>query len=360
MSRFHPLTIADVRRETADAVSISFTVPDGLRDAYRFIPGQYLTLRTEIGGEEARRSYSICSGLDDGELRVAVKKVEGGVFSTFANDNLARGMTLDVMIPEGRFLAEPHAEVEGNYVAFAAGSGVTPILAIVKTLLEREPKSEITFFYGNRATDSILFRVALEDLKDRFLERFNLIHVLSREEQDVDLLHGRLDAGRIRKLAEAGLFDPAEVNSYFLCGPGDMIGQAKEALAGLGVAPEKIHSEMFVPADGAAPPRAVSKRARETVQRGVHVETLLDGTRRSFEMLEGDGNVVAAAARQGLELPYSCKGGMCCTCRCKVVEGEVEMALNYSLEPWEMAAGFTLACQARPLTGKLVLDFDEV
>lgn len=360
MARFHSLTIADVRRETADAVSISFAVPEDLWEAYRYTPGQYLTLRTKLDGEDTRRSYSICSGLDDGELRVAIKKVDGGVFSTFANDNLIAGMALDVMTPEGRFLAEPHAEAAGNYVAFAAGSGVTPVMAIVKTLLEREPDSQFTFFYGNRTTDSILFRIALDDLKDRFLERFRLVHVLSREAQDVDLLHGRLDADRIRDFAKAGLFDPAEVDAFFLCGPGNMIEQAKKALGDLGAAPEKIHSEMFVPADGAPPPRAASQRARETAKHGATIETVLDGMRRSIEMLEGDENVVAAAARQGLELPYSCKGGMCCTCRCKVVEGEAEMATNYSLEPWEQEAGFILACQARPLTEKLVLDFDEV
>ncbi len=360
MAKFHSLTIADVRRETADAVSISFAVPEALREDYRYTPGQYLTLRTDVDGEDTRRSYSICSGLDDGELRVAVKKVDGGVFSTFANDNLTAGMTLDVMTPEGRFLAEPHEDAAGNYVAFAAGSGVTPVLAIAKSLLEREPQSEFTFFYGNRATDSIIFRTVLEDLKDRFLSRFRLIHVLSREAQDVDLLHGRLDAGRIRDFAKAGLFDPADVDAFFLCGPGDMIGQAKTALGDLKVAPERVHAEMFVPAEGAPPPREASARAKETVKQGATIETVLDGTRRSIEMLEGDENVVAAAARQGLELPYSCKGGMCCTCRCKVVEGEAEMATNYSLEPWEQEAGFILACQARPLTEKLVLDFDEV
>lgn len=359
MAKFHSLTVSDVRRETDDAVSICFEVPDELREAYRYTPGQYLTLRCDLGGDDVRRSYSICSGLDDGELRVAIKKVEGGVFSTFANDNLTAGMTLDVMTPEGRFLAEPRPDIEGEYVAFAAGSGVTPILSIVKSLLEREPQSQVTFFYGNRAAASIIFRTALEDLKDRFLERFRLVHVLSREAQDVDLLHGRLDADRIRELARAGLFDPAAVDAYFLCGPGDMIDQAKQALGDLGVASEKIRSEVFV-ADGAAPPRPASRRAQERARQGAVIETVLDGARHSIEMVAGDENVVAAAARQGLELPYSCRGGMCCTCRCKVLEGEAEMATNYSLEPWEQEAGFVLACQSRPLTEKLVLDFDAV
>lgn len=359
VAKFHPLTISDVRRETADAVSISFEVPEALRDDYRYTPGQYLTLRRDLNGEDVRRSYSICSGLDDGELRVAIKKVEGGLFSSFANDNLTAGMTLDVMTPEGRFQADPRAETEGEYVAFAAGSGVTPILSIVKSLLEREPRSRVTFFYGNRSTASIIFRTALEDLKDRFLERFRLVHVLSREAQDIDLLHGRLDAERIGELAKVGLFDPAAVDAYFLCGPGDMIEQAKGALRSLGVAEEKIRSEMFLAADGGEP-RSASQRAQETARQGATIETVLDGARHSIEMVAGDENVVAAAARQGLELPYSCKGGMCCTCRCKVVEGEAEMATNYSLEPWEQEAGFILACQARPLTEKLVLDFDEV
>ena len=358
MSRFHALTIADVRRETAESVSVAFAIPDRLRDAYAYVPGQYLTLKASIGGEDIRRSYSICSGLDDGEVRVAIKKVEGGAFSTFANENLAPGMELDVMAPDGRFTAAPDPDAAHDYVAFAAGSGVTPVLAIVKTVLAREPHSRVTLFYGNRDVGSILFREALEELKDRFLDRFTLVHVLSRESQDVELLHGRLTAERIERFADAGLFDPKGVDGVFLCGPGDMIASARKMLERLGVASDRIHFELFTP-DGEAP-RPVSDRARAAAEAGVGVKAILDGATRQFAMTAEDANLVDAAGRQGLELPYSCKGGMCCTCRCKLVAGEVEMATNYSLQPWELEAGYVLACQSRPLTEEVVVDFDAV
>ncbi|WP_136657283.1 1,2-phenylacetyl-CoA epoxidase subunit PaaE [Nitratireductor sp. XY-223] len=360
MARFHSLKIADVRRETPDAVSIAFDVPEDAKDAFAFVPGQYLTLRTDVGGEPVQRTYSICSGLDEGELRVAIKRVEDGVFSNYANDNLEAGMEVDVMGPQGRFTAQPTAGARNHYVAFTAGSGVTPIFSIVKTILTREPNSTFTMFYGNRDRASVIFREQLEDLKDRFLERFTLIHILSREGQDVDLLHGRLDAERIEKFAETGLFDVDSVANFFLCGPGDMIETSRASLEKLGVPAERIRFELFTPAEGSPPPKPKSQKAREAAEKGVAIETVLDGASRGFVMGAQDDNVVDAAHRHGIELPFSCKGGMCCTCRCRLKEGEVEMAANYSLEPWELEAGFVLACQSRPLTDKVVLDFDEV
>ncbi|WP_419911763.1 1,2-phenylacetyl-CoA epoxidase subunit PaaE [Hoeflea sp.] len=360
MARFHSLKIADVRRETPDAVSVAFDVPEASREAFAFIPGQYLTLRANVEGEPVQRTYSICSGLDEGELRVAIKRVEGGVFSNFANDNLEAGMALDVMGPQGRFTAHPSAEARNHYVAFTAGSGVTPIFSIVKTILSREPDSTFTMFYGNRDRASVIFREQLEDLKDRFLERFTLIHVLSREGQDVDLLHGRLNAERIEKFAETGLFDAETVANVFLCGPGDMIETSRTTLEKLGVASDRIRFELFTPAEGSPPPKPKSQKAQEAAEKGVAIETVLDGASRAFVMGVEDDNVVDAAHRHGIELPFSCKGGMCCTCRCRLKEGDVEMAANYSLEPWELEAGFVLACQSRPLTDKVVLDFDEV
>ncbi|MEX3009081.1 1,2-phenylacetyl-CoA epoxidase subunit PaaE [Hoeflea sp. TYP-13] len=360
MSRFHSLKIADVRRETDDAVSIAFDVPEDTRDAFSFIPGQYLTLKADVDGAPVQRTYSICSALDEGELRVAIKRVDGGVFSNYANDNLSAGMTMDVMAPQGRFTAQPSYQAKNHYVAFTAGSGVTPIFSIVKTILTREPDSTFTMFYGNRDRASVIFREQLEDLKDLFLERFTLVHVLSREGQDVDLLHGRLDAERIEKFAGAGLFDPASVANVFLCGPGDMIDKSRETLEKLGVPSDRIRFELFTPAEGSPPPAPKSKQAQEAAEQGVAVEAVLDGASRPFIMGAEDDNVVDAAHRHGIELPFSCKGGMCCTCRCKIREGEVEMAANYSLEPWELEAGFVLACQSRPLTEKVVLDFDEV
>jgi len=361
MSRFHTLRIADVRRETPDAVSLLFDIPEEIRSDYRFLPGQYLTLRAEVDGAVTRRTYSICNSPDDDKIRVAIKRVDGGLFSTFANEALSPGMTLEVMQPEGRFIAEPDPGAEREYVAFAAGSGVTPVLSIVKTLLAREPRSRFTLFYGNRDRRSVMFREELEDLKDRFMDRFVLVHVLSQEGQDVDLLHGRLDPERVRRFAEAGLFDPQDVVMFFLCGPGDMIDRTKETLEALGAPAERIRFEMFTPADGSLAPRKPrSERAQMAVEQGVEVEALLDGAIRSFRMENRDASLIDAAHRSGIELPYSCKGGMCCTCRAKLVEGEVEMAVNYSLEPWELEAGFVLTCQSRPLTSKVVLDYDQV
>jgi len=356
MSHFHTLTVSEVRHETPDAVSVVFDIPDDLEADYRFKQGQYLTLKTEIDGAEVRRSYSICSGLDDDEIRVAVKKVPDGLFSSFVNDRLEPGMALDVMPPMGRFTVDLEPDKARNYVAIAAGSGITPVLSIVKTVLAREPKSMVTLFYGNQRRSSILFRQELEDLKDRYLGRFALFHSLTREGQDVPLFTGRIDGGKIRGFA-GHLFDPADIDHYFLCGPGEMISGVKSALSDLGVPAERLHDELFTPADD-APPRPLSKRAETVIHEGVEVEAILDGARYTFEMTDGDYSIVDAAHRQGLELPFSCKGGMCCTCRAKVVEGSGEMALNYSLEPWEEEAGFVLCCQTRPTSPKIVVDFD--
>ena len=238
---------------------------------------------------------------------------------------------------------------------------MTPVFSIVKTLLEREPDSTFTLFCGNRDRSSVIFREQLEDLKDRFLERFTLVHVLSREGQDVDLLHGRLDANRISAFAGSGLFDPSAVTTFFLCGPGNMIETGRKALEDLGVQPDCIRYELFTTGrEGLEGAQPMSERAKAAVGKGAKIEAVLDGAVREFSMQEGDTKVIDAAHRQGVELPSSCKGGMCCTCRAKVKEGEVEMAANYSLEPWELEAGFVLTCQSRPLTGKVVLDYDEV
>lgn len=358
-ARFHSLEVAEVRRETPDAVSIRFVVPPELADAYRFRQGQYVTLRAEIDGAEMRRSYSICSGLDDGELCVAVKRIAGGRFSGFANDNLKPGMRLDVMTPDGRFTWPLDPTAARRYVAFAAGSGITPLLSIVRTVLAREPLSFFTLFYGNRTTASILFREALDDLKDRFLGRLAVFHVLSREGNDVPLFAGRLDTEKVRAFA-GHLFDPVETDRVFLCGPGSMIAEVGAALRDLGVAEERIMTELFAPADDAAPPAPASARAQEAAEAGVTVEAVLDGARRRFVMTGEDASVVDAGHRHGVELPFSCKGGMCCTCRARLVEGEVEMAANWSLEPWELEAGYVLTCQARPLTDRVVVDYDQV
>jgi ring-1,2-phenylacetyl-CoA epoxidase subunit PaaE len=347
---FHELTVAEVRPEGPEAVAIRLDVPEGLREAFAFRPGQYLTLRAEVGGADIRRSYSIASLPGEG-LWVGVKHVPGGAFSGFAQ-GLRPGDRLQVMPPEGRFVDPGCARL----LLVAAGSGITPMVSLAGAALARG--AEVTLVYGNRRSETIMFRETLERLKDRHLDRFTLVHVLSREEQDVPLLNGRVDGDRIARLAQAGVVDPAGADGVFLCGPGEMIDAVEEACLSLGVAPEKIHHERFFMA-GEAPARAPrSPEAEAAAADGVTVDVLLDGATRRISMEAGDESVLAAGERQGLELPYSCRGGMCCTCRCRVTEGRAEMAVNYSLEPWELEAGFVLACQARPLTGRLTLDFD--
>lgn len=356
MSRFHALKIAEIRRETPESVSIRFAVPEGLQPAFAYQPGQYLTLRTVIDGEDIRRSYSICSGLDEGTLRVGIKRVAGGAFSNFANENLKPGDMLDVMPPEGRFTPKLNGSGQ-HFLGIAAGSGITPVLSIAKSLLARGEHARFTLIYGNQTTGSVMFAEEIEDLKNRHLGRFSVVHILSREAQDVPLLSGRITAERIAALAN-GVVDLATIDEAFLCGPEGMVEAAKSALVALGVEGERIRSELFT----ASAPRKAFKPpvATENGQMISRVTATLDGKRHAFDMLATDGNVIDAAARAGIDLPYSCKGGMCCTCRCKVEAGEVEMAINYSLEAWETDAGFVLACQSTPKTAAVSLDFDEM
>ncbi len=354
MTRFHPLTVAEVRRETRDSVSIRLSVPDGLGDAFAFAPGQYLTLRTTIDGEEIRRSYSICSAPEDGELRVGVKRVDGGAFSVFANENLKPGDVIEVMPPEGRFT--PAADRRSRHVlGIAAGSGITPVLSIARSVLAREPDSRVTLVYGNRSSNSVMFAEAIEDLKNRHLGRFTVIHLLSREAQDIPLLSGRITGDKLKELA-SGLIDMSHVDEAFLCGPEEMIGEARAALAALGIPEERIRSELFTAATPRRNHRSVVAAEAAAVE--ARITVVLDGKRHAFDLLKGDENLIEAGERNGVEIPFSCKGGMCCTCRCRVEAGSAEMAVNYSLEPWELKAGFILACQARPTTPELTLDFD--
>ncbi len=346
---FHDLTISDVRAETPDSVVLTFDLPAPVAADYAFKPGQYLTLRADVDGEDIRRNYSIAS-LPGEKLCVGVKRVEDGVFSTYAQ-NLKPGDTVSVMPPEGRFTCVG----EENIVLIAAGSGITPMIAIAGDALARG--ANVTLVYGNQRTATIMFRDTLDALKDRYLNRFTQIHILSREAQDVELLNGRITGDKITALANAGAVDLSGADGIFLCGPGAMIDDVAKTLGGRGIDPARVHFERFY-MDGEAPRQPKSAAAEAAAAQGVAVSVYLDGTRREFRFEAQDDSVIDAAARQGLELPFSCKGGMCCTCRCKVSEGSTEMAMNYSLEPWELEAGFTLACQTRPTSENLVLDFD--
>ena len=352
--RFHRLTVADVRRETADAVSVAFAVPPDLAPDYGFSPGQYLTLRTTMDGEELRRSYSICSGPTDGELRIAVKRVEGGAFSSYATNELQRGDALDVMTPTGRFgvAAEPgEARV---HVGFAAGSGITPILSIVRGVLAREAGSRFFLFYGNRSMADMLFREALEELKDRFMGRLSVFHVLSKESQDIPILNGRLDAAKVRVLLTS-LVPASAVDHVFVCGPTGMSEEVETACRAMGLREDQVHVERFVSAFGGKPvPRPVVAPDAEPA---TIASMVVDGKRMDVPVAEGEA-ILDAALRAGMDLPYACKGGMCSTCRAKVVEGAVEMTVNYSLEPWELKAGFVLTCQAHAKTPRVTIDYD--
>ena len=355
--QFNILKVKDVRRETPEAVSVAFDLPTELSGRYRFAPGEYLTLRRLINGQEIRRCYSISSGLDDGELRVAIKKVAGGVFSSFACDELKPGMHLEVMTPMGGFTAPIEPNKAKNYLALAAGSGITPIMSVLRTVLTREPLSTFTLFYGNRRTNSIIFREELDDLKDSYLGRLSVFHTLSREATDVPLYSGRLDAEKLRTFAHL-LFNTTEIDHAFICGPGDMIFGLRSVLIELGMAAERIDEEVFVPAQGSAPKTAPSV-ANSVPMEVVEVTAILDGTARRFAM-SANASVLDAAREHGIELPYSCRGGMCSTCRAKVIEGTAEMKVNYSLEPWELEAGYILTCQARPTASTLTIDYDHV
>ncbi len=354
--RFHRLAVNDLRRETPDAISLTFTIPKELASDYSFSPGQYLTLRTTMDGEEVRRSYSICSGPDDGELRIAVKKVDGGAFSNWAAEELKTGDELDVMTPTGRFGIAPAPEQARLYVGFAAGSGITPILSIVKGVLAREPDSRFFLFYGNRSTSGMLFLEELEELKDRFMQRFSLFHVISGEEQEIPILHGRLDGEKVRVLLRS-LVPAAQVDHVFICGPSGMSEEIEATCREIGIAEDKIHVERFVSEFGGKP------RPKQIVAPGAPPRALasliIDGKRREVPVAEGEA-ILDAALRAGMDLPFACKGGMCSTCRAKLVEGKAEMEVNYSLEPWELQAGFILTCQARPCSEKVVVDYDHV
>jgi ring-1,2-phenylacetyl-CoA epoxidase subunit PaaE len=354
--RFHRLAVEDLRRETADAVSMTFKIPDDLADDYDFAPGQYLTLRTTMDGEEVRRSYSICSGPDDGELRIAVKKVDGGAFSSWAADELKSGDELDVMTPTGRFGVRAAPDEARIYVGFAAGSGITPLLSIIKGVLAREPKSRFFLFYGNRSTTGVMFLEALEELKDRFLQRFSLFHVISGEEQDIPILHGRLDGEKVRVLLRS-LVPAASVDHVFICGPTGMSEEIETTCRDIGIADDRIHVERFVSGLGGKPrPKAV---IAPTAPPKAFASLIIDGKRRDVPVAEGEA-ILDAALRAGVDLPFACKGGMCSTCRAKLVEGKAEMDVNYSLEPWELKAGFVLTCQAKPVSDNVVVDYDHV
>jgi ring-1,2-phenylacetyl-CoA epoxidase subunit PaaE len=356
--RFHELTVSRIDAEAAGAVALTLSVPAALRDSFQFEPGQFLTLRATVNGQDLRRSYSICSTRSrlqqHGELQVGIRPVEGGLFSNWAAQQLRAGDTLQVMPPEGRFVIQRARAL--HRVAFAAGSGITPILSIIASSLQEQPGTKFTLVYGNRRMDSVMFNEALQDLKDQYPDRLTLIHILSRQAQEVALLEGRIDGDKVRAIMKA--FLPVKsMDEVFICGPEAMIEATEKALVDAGVPAQRVYSERF--ASGAAPTMPKTPRTENAKSlSGMALTVVLDG--KSHEMrIQPDEHILDVALNAGLDLPYSCKGGVCCTCRAKVTEGSVTMDKNFTLESWETDKGFVLSCQARATSAKVVISYDD-
>ena len=352
---FYKLRIAEIVAETDEANSIRFEVPEGLEDVFRFKAGQHLSVRAVINGEEIRRNYSLCVAPSEEQLKVTVKRIAGGVFSNWVGDNLKAGDTLDVMTPHGSFTVDFDPAAKRRYVAFAGGSGITPVMSLIKTALGTESDSRFTLLYGNRDANSIIFLEALAALKDRYLGRFELYHFLSDEEGDVDLFNGMLDRETCDEAIEHLVDDVAAVDAWFICGPGPMMDAAEAALTDRGVAKDRIHIERFLAGRPSAALAAQMAQLQEKAA-GLTLSVTLDGRTRKVEFTEA--NILDSAREAGLPAPFACKAGVCATCRAKVTKGKVEMAARYGLTDDEIAAGYILTCQSVPVGEGVAVDYD--
>lgn len=358
MITFYPLTVTSVQRETRNAVVLGLAVPDEFQEQFRFKPGQYLTFRRVIDGEEVRRSYSICSSVQEDGLRVGIKKVDDGLFSSWANERLEPGEQLEAMVPAGSFHVPLDAGNHRHYAAFACGSGITPILGIVKTTLQTEPHSRFTLFYGNRASSTIMFREELEDLKNEYLGRFNMVHILSREQQDIELFNGHIDGEKCSQLFSHWL-DVGTVDVAFICGPQEMMLETSEALQSHGLDKSRIKFELFATDVGRQGRRREKKAPSPSKAPDCQATVVMDGRAQSIGMEKNKQSVLEAGLEKGLELPYACKAGVCSTCRAMLTEGEVDMDVNFALEDYEVDRGYILTCQSYPVSDKIVVDFDQ-
>lgn len=351
MTVFHRLSVAAIERDTPDSVAVTFNVPDALREQYRYRPGQHLTLKTSINGENLRRCYSICSSPDENTLKIGVKAIYEGLFSNFINQQLHVGDSLEVMTPQGQFGYQPDANTQAHYLAVAAGSGITPILSIIKTTLQTESKSHFVLIYGNRNSRSVMFKESIADLKNRFAARFQVLYLFSQEQQESDLLSGRINQQQLGALGKT-LLNFKQFDRAFICGPDEMMDEARDTLIQYGIPQKNVHSERFNTSGAKFKPTiAIANEARQV---SIH----LDGRTMNINIDSQDDSILDAALRQGVDLPYACKGGVCATCKCKLRSGEVEMGVNYSLEPDQIANGYILSCQSWPKGNGVVLDFD--
>jgi ring-1,2-phenylacetyl-CoA epoxidase subunit PaaE len=354
---FHRLTVKEIKKETADCVSVLFEVPAELKNDFQFSQGQSLTMRAIINGEEVRRTYSICSSPLEEKLRVAIKKVDGGLFSGFANGQLKTGDVLEVMEPVGKFYSALHPAQQKDYVAFAAGSGITPVLSLIKTTLATETASTFTLVYGNKNRGSVIFFEELEGLKNKYMERFSLIHILSREKTDTVLNFGRINTEKLNDLRK--LIDYSSAHEFFICGPEEMIFCIKDYLESKGIDKKKIHFELFnSPGQSKSKTKNQKSKTEDTGAKS-NITVKLDGRSFDFDLpFASDISILDAALKQGADLPYACKGGMCCTCKAKLSEGEVMMDVHWGLEEEEVEKGYILTCQSHPKTEIVVVDFD--
>jgi len=355
MAKFHPIKVLDVYKETKDCAVVSFEIPDEIREEFKYSHGQHLTLRAFIGGKEVRRSYSLCSSPVEDKWQVAIKKINGGQYSAFANDTLKKGDVVELMPPIGVFTSKIEPEKAKNYIVFAAGSGITPILSIIKTHLALEPKSTFKLFYLNRTVKSIIFKEEIEQLKNRYFGRLEIFHFLTKEHRNIELLNGRFTKEKLQLLTEK-VIDIPSVDDCFICGPEEMIFLIRDELASAGLSRDKIHFELFNTGNSDADKQRVSKILEKKVE-GTDV-TIIDGGKEFHFIMDDDyDNILDGALAAGADLPFACKGGVCSTCRCKVIEGTVEMKVNYALDENEVAKNYILSCQAVPTSEKVVVDF---
>ncbi|MFT4925354.1 MAG: ring-1,2-phenylacetyl-CoA epoxidase subunit PaaE [Phenylobacterium sp.] len=358
-TEFYPLTISAVERLTKDAVALSFAVPDELKDKFHYIQGQHLTLKADINGEDIRRSYSICSSVQDQQLKVGIKRIDGGVFSNYANETLKKGMTLEVMPPQGHFFTELDPQQQKHYLFMAVGSGITPNLSHIRTILATEPKAKVTLLYGNKSTPLMMFREKLCFIKNQYMNRFEQINLFTREENEAELFNGRISAAKLVALDTARVIEIKAFDEVFLCGPEEMINEVAEAFKSWDFADDHVHYELFFA--GSALKNAEQNQAKRAERFGEQISSVsvkVAGRKTFIDLAMGGDNILDAAMEHGADLPYSCKGGVCATCKARVIKGKVEMDYNHSLTEQEVADGYILTCQSHPVSAEVEIDFD--
>ncbi|MDX1737309.1 MAG: 1,2-phenylacetyl-CoA epoxidase subunit PaaE [Alphaproteobacteria bacterium] len=358
MALFHQMRITDIRPETRNAVVLRLEPANGNMSDFNYAQGQYITFKRDFDGEEIRRSYSICSEVGAPFIEVGIKKVAGGLFSNWANESLKAGDLLEAMPPMGNFYTELKPSEGRHYLGFAGGSGITPFMSIIKTVLSREPQSRFTLVYGNVSANSIMFREELDDLKNLYMGRFNVLHILESDAMEVDLFHGRIDADKCKALFKNWI-DLKSVDQAFICGPEPMMKVISESLEGAGLPKEKIKFELFASPKPTKAGGKLKQAAVEEAKADVDLNVTIDGVTRSVSMHRNDLSILEAGLAEGMDLPYACKGGVCASCKCKVVEGDVDMEANFALEDYEVEAGYVLSCQSYPVSDKVVVDYDQ-